>query len=224
MAAVVLGNALGLAANAAAAVHASKAAEALGTVSALYAANSTDAVQEYLSTGLQETQRGGSILSVQRFCEVAVLLLIVVAFVAVGVLSARRVSARLLGVDATSASVATGRALWLRMVGVTACVFVSFLVRSVLSTMTAVSFELRDLGKTCPESAESIYCNACRNVYTHVTGWMVYSPAFESTIVLISSPVALLIALWGMTSKATLQVMKSRGQESAMTSRLIKSI
>ncbi len=42
---------------------------------------------------------------------------------------------------------------------------------------------------------------------------MSYTPAFESTIVLISSPVALLVALWGMTSNATLLLMKSSKQE-----------
>jgi len=41
MAAVVLGNAVGLAANAAAAVHYQKAAEAMSTASAYYAANNT---------------------------------------------------------------------------------------------------------------------------------------------------------------------------------------
>ncbi len=61
------------------------------------------------------------------------------------------------------------------------------------------------------------------NRYTHFVGWTIFTPEFESTIVLISSPVALLVALWGMTSKATLQLMKSSGQESAMSLRLIMS-
>jgi hypothetical protein len=131
------------------------------------------------------------------------------------VLSARRVSSRLLGVDAASAAAATGRALRWRMLGTTVFVFVAFLIRSVLSIMIAVAFQLRDLDKKCPESVS--YCDAsCYNVYAHITGWKSYTPEFESTIVLISSPVALLVALWGMTSNATLQLMKSSGQESAM--------
>jgi hypothetical protein len=54
-------------------------------------------------------------------------------------------------------------------------------------------------------------------MYTHITGWMLLTPEFESTIVLISSPVALLVALWGMTSKSMLQLMKSSRQKSAMS-------
>jgi hypothetical protein len=46
MAAVVLGNAAGLAANIAAAVHVQRAAEAASTASALFAANSTQAARE----------------------------------------------------------------------------------------------------------------------------------------------------------------------------------
>jgi len=97
MAAVVLGNAVGLAANAAAAMHYQKAAQASSTASAYYAANKTDDGDKIRTQGREEVQLAGSIVSVQSFCEVAVLLLIVVAFVVVGVLSARRVSLALRG-------------------------------------------------------------------------------------------------------------------------------
>jgi hypothetical protein len=214
MAAVVLGNSVGLAANAAAAVQYHKAADAVSTASAFYAANNTDKGDEFFRLRAQQVQLGGSILSVQRFSEVAVLLFIVVAFVAVGVLSARRVSARLLGVDAASAAAATGRAVRGRMLGTTAFVFVAFLIRSVLSIMFAVAFELRDLNNNkieqkCRQAPHSVCDTSCYNVYAHIAGWMSYTPEFESTIVLVSSPLALLVALWGMTSEATLHLMKS---------------
>jgi hypothetical protein len=208
MAAVVLGNAVGLAANAAAAVHYQKAAQAMGAASAAYAANKTNAGDELYSLSQQEVQLGGSILSVQLFCEVAVLLLIVVSFVAVGVLSARRVRARLLEVDATSAAAATGRAVRLQMLGTTAFVFVAFVLRAAFSTMFAVAFQLRAIDKSCEEE-----CGECANVYVHMAQWMFYTPEFQLLIVLVSSPLALLVALWGMTSNATLQLMKSSQRE-----------
>jgi hypothetical protein len=218
MAAVVSGNAVGLAANAASAFHYQKAAKAYSTVSAYYADNRTDDGDEYQSLGQQEVQLAGSIGSVQRFCEVAVLLLIVVTFAVVGVLSARRVSSRLLLVDAASTAAMTGRALRLRLVGTTAFVFVAFLIRSVLSTMSAAAYEFRDLGqivdKKCVGFGANQVCDeSCNNAYTHVSFWMLYTPEFESTIVLVSSPVALLVALWGMTTESTLQLMKSNGRE-----------
>ncbi len=218
MAAVVLGNAVGLAANAAAAVHYHKAAQAQSTASAAYAANNTKDGDELYSFNMSELQLSGSITSVQRFCEAAVLLLIVVAFVAVGVLSARRVSSRLLGVDAASAAAATGRGLRRRMLGTTAFIFVTLLIRCVFSTTLAVAYELRDYDKPCSGGS----CDAsCHNAYELFVGWTIFTPEFEATIVLISSPVALLVALWGMTSKATLQDMKTSRRDSAMSRRLI---
>jgi hypothetical protein len=214
MAAVVLGNAVGLAANSAAAIQYQKAFEAYSTTSAYYAANNIEGSNKSADLFQEFEQLGDSIASVQRFSEVAVLLLVVVAFVVVGVLSARRVSSRLLGVDADSSDAAIGRALRLQMIGTAAFVFVAFLIRSVHSIMDAVALALRD-SKTCP-GFESTLCEAsCYNVYTFIQGWMAYTPEFESTIVLISSPVALLVALWGMTSKATLQLMESSEQERA---------
>jgi hypothetical protein len=38
---------------------------------------------------------------------------------------------------------------------------------------------------------------------------MFYTPEFQVVIVLVSSPLALLVALWGMTSNATLHLMKT---------------
>ena len=203
MAAVVLGNAVGLAANAAAAVHYQKAAQAVSASSAAYAANNTKDGDYFYFFGLQEVLRGGDSLSVQLFCEVVVLLLIVVAFVAAGVLSARRVSSRLLHVDAASAAAATGRAVRWRMLGTTAFVFAAFLLRSVFSTMYAVSFLLRDASVDCLGLCDP----SCRNVYGIISFWMTYTPEFQLIVMLMSSPAALLVALWGMTTKSALRLM-----------------
>jgi hypothetical protein len=219
MAAVVLGNAVGLAANAAAAVHFQKASEAMVTASASYAANNTKDGDNFYSLSQQEAQRGGSIESVQSFCEVAVLLLIVVAFAVVGVLSARRVSDRLLGVDAASAAAATGRALRRRMLGTTAFIFVTFVLRAAFSTMYAVANQLRVIGKSCPDP-----CGECHNFYLHITQWMAYTPEFQLMIVLVSSPVALLVALWGMTSKTTLYLMKTSQRQALVPLIPVKSV
>ncbi len=204
MAAVVLCNAVGLAANAASAASYQMAAAAFSSASERYAANDTEAGSNFqFVVGPKEQQRGGYIASVQMFCEVVALLLIVAAFGAVGVLSARRVSARLRGVDAASAAMATGRMLQLQIAGTTGFVFVAFVVRSVFSTMYAVAYSSRVLGKNCP------HCGDCSNVYAHIVRWMHYTPEFQLTIVLVSSPLALLVALWGMTTKATLRLMSS---------------
>jgi hypothetical protein len=52
---------------------------------------------------------------------------------------------------------------------------------------------------------------------------MFYTPEFQLTIELISSLLALLVSLWGMTSKATLQLMKSSQKETLVAPRAVKS-
>jgi hypothetical protein len=102
------------------------------------------------------------------------------------------------GYDAFMAT--AGRTLRRHMLGTTACIFVTFLLRSVFSTMFAVAFQLRDVDKSC--SGMIRFCDAlCTNVYTHISRRMLYAPNFQLVIVLISSPLALLVALWGMTSR-----------------------
>jgi hypothetical protein len=226
MAVVVLGNALGLAANIAATVHWHKAAELFSASSASYAANSTKDGDNLYSLGLKEVRLGGSIESVQASSEVAVLLLIILAFLLVGASFTRRLSASMTIIDAAARrpsmdraarlsmldAVSTGRALRLQMLGTTAFVFVTFLLRCVFSTMYAVALQLRDLDKICPgdeKSGEISVCDAsCHNVYTLISLWLFHTPEFQLMVILISSPIAQLVALWGVTTKSTLQLMK----------------
>jgi hypothetical protein len=212
MAVVVLGNAVGLAANVAAAVHVQRAAEAASTAAALFAANSSQAARESVSLGQTEAALATSISAVQLFCEVAVLLLIVAAFVVAGVVCARVVSSRLRAVEAGSAFAAAVRELRRQIVVTTVAVFVAFVVRSVQSTMIAVARQLQDTATTCPGVTDR--CDAsCFNVFTLIGRWAGNTPEFQVTVVLVSSPLTLLVALWGMTSRQTLHAMKSKEQE-----------
>jgi hypothetical protein len=213
MAVVVLGNAVGLAANIAAAVHGQRAAEAASTASAFWAANNPPLAIEHMEISRAAVELALSISAVQQFCEVAVLLLIVAAFIVAGVVCARIVSSRLLAVDAASAPAETGRELRRQIVVTTAVVFVAFVLRSVQSTMNAVSRQLQDTGTRCPGVGR---CDlSCINVFTQITEWIIFTPEFQVTVVLVSSPLTLLVALWGMTSKLTLQLMKPGAREMA---------
>jgi hypothetical protein len=227
MAVVVLGNAAGLAANVAAAVHVQRAAEAASTASELFAANiTTQVAREYESLSRSELQLSNASAAIQGFCEVAVLLLIVVAFVVVGVTCARIISSRLLAVDASSTPAAvgnyihlSGRELRRQIVVTTAVVFIAFVIRSVQSTMFAVARQLQDQARRCP--GVTGLCDAsCNNVFTHILTWMVHTPEFQVTIVLLSSPLTLLVALWGMTTRQMLQTMKSKEQEVPLKERV----
>ena len=99
--------------------------------------------------------------------------------------------------------------------GTAAFVFVTFLLRAVFSTMNALSRALQNFDANCPT-----YCGIpCNNVWSLIQYWLQFTPEFQLTVVLISSPLALLFALWGMTDKRTLQHMRScRGQTIRMVS------
>jgi hypothetical protein len=113
----------------------------------------------------------------------------------------------------TDAFAASGRQLRLQIVGTAAFVFVTFLLRAVFSTIYAIAFELENGADSvsCPSPNP---CDApCVNMYRLMQLWFIYTPEFQLTVVLISSPLALLVALWGMTSERTLQRMQSNRQQ-----------
>ncbi len=232
MAAVVACNAVGLAANIAFAVHLQKSADAYSAASMINDSNSTSNDDEkYVSSARSEVQLADNILSVQLFCEAAVLLLIVLVFAVVGVACIRRLSSALTLLDTAGPDMAAqhrmqsrvvnqasalGRRLRQEVVVTTSFVFVAFLIRSVVSTLLAVANQSQDIANECPGVTTA--CDAsCYDVYTHIVQWNAYTPEFETTVVLISSPLMLLLALWGMTPKLTLQLMRSRQRQMAPT-------
>jgi hypothetical protein len=52
---------------------------------------------------------------------------------------------------------------------------------------------------------------SCNNVWSLMQVWLYLTPDFRLIVMLISSPLSLLVALWGMTSKRALQAMKRSG-------------
>jgi hypothetical protein len=223
MAVVVLGNAIGLAGNFAATVQFQKAAEAYSTASAYFVANNTNDGSKHAEAAQTYYQFALNVSSVQRFCEVTVLLLILAAFALVGIMSVRLVSSSLTLLVTAGPEVAagmmltrhqtikgaqaSGRQFRRQLVVTTAFVFVAFLLRSLTATMLAVALLLQDSGHQCP--GVSSLCDAsCYNSFTHYVYWNFYTPEYRPTVYFIASPLALLVALWGMTSKRTLQLMK----------------
>ncbi len=209
MAFVVLGNAAGLASAIAAAVYFQKTSEYWSTSAAYYAAGNQAGGFQYNLFARDHGEDAFAVLAYQSVFEVAVLLLIVAAFVVVGLMCARRVSLRMMAVGRASAAAAGGSTIRLQMVATTSVVFLSFLLRSAVSTMLAVANKLQDGASTkCPQTLN--LCNAsCYNMYTNLVQWNVFTPEFQSTVVLIASPITLLVALWGMTTKLTTQLMTS---------------
>ncbi len=217
MAVVVLGNVVGLISNIASAAQYSKAAETARIASVHYAANNSEFNQEglkYFRLYRQEIEQALVVVSVQSFAEVAVLLLIVAAFFAVGVLSVRRIKTLLDIVESDSAAALRGKKLHRQILATTAFVFATFLLRSAYSAMFAFAWGLQNVSVVCP-SGDNGCDPTCYNVYRLMNRWMFYTPEFQMTVMLISSPIALLVALWGMASESVLKAMQVGWREKA---------
>ena len=209
-----MGNVAGLCANVAAAVYFAAAVDSFSGAADAFASNNTDAANSLFSRGSQKVQIGSDADSAQNFCEAVVLLIIILAFAVVGLAGDRRLSSALVQVRNEHVE-ALGKKLRRQIVGTTAFVFVTFLLRAVFSIMNAFAKALQ---------IEVANCNgcdpACSNVWTVILVWQQLTPEFQLIVVLISSPLALLVALWGMTSERTLQLMRSgRGQTVTMLRR-----
>jgi hypothetical protein len=218
---VVFCNAVGLSANIAAAIHFQKSSEAFFAAAASVAANNIIDGLLYVTAGQAELQRALSIASVKNFFEAVTLLLIVAVFSAVGLVSARRISSALTVLESSGTDMAAGmrlrrsivdrakalgKQLRQEVVVTTGFVFVAFLLRSVVSTILAFAGQFQDTANFCSTVVASSSCDAaCFNEFTHLVNWNNNTPEFLSTVVLISSPLTLLIALWGMTAKLTLR-------------------
>jgi hypothetical protein len=220
---LILGCASMLAASIAAAVHHQQSAKAYRTALTYRATNYTEKYDEYIAVANKEEALNDRNFAVQQFCEAAVFVFIVAAFLLAAAVCARRIRVALLGLERMPAiriadfshaaspdltqAVIQGRKLLRKILGTTVTVFVAFLLRCVVSTLTALAFVLRDYGKACP--GVSSPCDAsCYNVFTFITVWSGSTPEFRSTIVLISSPLVLLVMLWGMTTASIWQRLK----------------
>jgi hypothetical protein len=141
-----------------------------------------------------------------------VLLIIILAFAVVGIASARRVSSALRDLNDEHVE-AAGRQLRRQIVGTAAFVFVTFLLRAGFSIMNALANALQNDDANCLTLCDI----PCNNVYQLIQNWLFLTPEFQLIVVLISSPLALIVALWGMTSERTLEYMRSsRGQMAAV--------
>jgi hypothetical protein len=91
-----------------------------------------------------------------------------------------------------------GRHLQQKVVLTFLCVFLTCLMRSAFQSFYGLAQDASNHGSLCAASP----CDPCKNQWTLITFWIVYTPALQNVVILIASPLALLVALWGMTNIA----------------------
>jgi hypothetical protein len=228
MTAVVLGNLAGLAASVAAADYYRRSSESSFAAYSFSVANDTITARSQASLAKTLNDDAQSVYSVQSFCEFSVLLLIVFAFAVVGVLCLRRINdiASLLRSTqsrTSSFAAAEGSHLRKQILYTTLFVFVAFLLRSIQASIDTLALKLSDSHLPCRPNNEINrlgLCNpSCYNMWTHMLRWNQRTPEFETVVIMISSPLAILVALWGMSSRNVLKLMngeqKLRGTETS---------
>jgi hypothetical protein len=213
----------------------------MGEAAAAFAVNKTSLGYNISQQARREDALGHSIASVQRFSEMSVLIVVIVTFLVVGVLSSRVISSVLHNLfrsaNMLDSSVGSRRSaeirhlvreaktqakeLRVRVVVTIALVFLTVLLRATVSVFYAVAQTFQDYNNPCSGNP----CSPCRNVYSNIQGWIIYTPEyvqkqrthtpsrvalrhtppcrFQLVGVLIASPVALLIALWGIALQSS---------------------
>jgi len=211
---VVLLSVLGICSNFGAAFYYNQAADFNVDSANEFAANNTAAGKQLRGVASQTHEDAGNLASIQRFSAVFTLILIISAFTAVGIGSSRVIASALRtqltaqqrlvciagvageqGKQMVAAASLQGRQLQRKVLGTFVFVFITVLVRSVYTGMYAVAQALQNNGDPCASS----FCDPCKNVYSNIHGWMLYTPVFQQVTMLIASPIALLVALWGMS-------------------------
>jgi hypothetical protein len=200
-------NVVGLVGNSVTAAYHVQTAGYWTKASAAHAVNSSN-LEDLKAEARASTERTASLASVQSFSEVAALAIIVASFIVVGLHSIRRIRLAISAVPDRSTVFASVQ----RDVVITVSFsFFAFVLRCLFSSMFALALQLQNVGAKCPGATldDSHFCDPCYNDYMHLWEWMDYTPVFRLLIILISSPLSLLVALWGMTGRRYLQLMRS---------------
>ena len=161
--------------------------------------------------------------SVMFSCQVVLLILIVFSFVAAGVMCNRRIrevlsslgyfhSANRLGASNLS-DVAENRQqildkaadLQKRVFGTVIVLFVSFILRSIFAALFAAGFA-ENAALANPACGD---CGECQITNYLISRWIINTYEFHNTVSCVS-PLALSVALWGMTNKRMRKLISER--------------
>jgi hypothetical protein len=165
----------------------------------------------FITSASDALSQGLTFAGYGSICEGCSVVIMLVSFVVAGALCIRRFYS-----GATNNSTEAGRRVIKvrrQIIGTVSTVFLTFLIRAGYAAVLAVSRHggnafstIWSVGKEGYQSkCESFdLCNPCQGLGIIVQIWLHLFPAFSFTVFLLSSPVTILVALWGMTSDSAL--------------------
>lgn len=216
---VILCNVIGFCANVTSAVHFSQATVFTDLAYNSYLLNDTVAGAAHLQSANTNAANAIRVSSVQRFCEVFVILIVTIAFLVVGaqfhrilqlaldtLFSAmKRLLPRAPGVNQNvqliNEASAQGKRLQRKVFWTFLILFFTVLSRAVFAFMYGLALAYQDYDSSCSPNP----CDECKNVYSQILFWILFTPEFQQIVMIFASPFAQLVALWGMTGSGVLE-------------------
>jgi hypothetical protein len=228
VAVIVCGNLVGLGCNVAASVFFFRAADVRQSMASyVNISDPRERVQflELQAKANNAMNSGAQLAAVHAGCETILLLLIVIAVSVVGAACVHRIRATMRALSHTRKSIllpsaaqtadpaarrpfnanddplsSAARHLKLQIGGTCAVIFVSFVIRAFYATMFTLATALASNANDCPAGIWKNRCTDCYNIWYYVLLWLLYTPGLYFCVALVALPLALLVALWGMTS------------------------
>ena len=181
----------------------------------------------FTNSAVDALQQGIKFAGYGSICEGCSLCIMLVSFGVAGVLCTRRFYSWYSG--AKNKSSEAGRAVIqvrLRIIVTVSTVFLTFLIRAVYAISLAVSrsgvnvmstpfirnSETYGFNSDCDvvetgANDVAMLCKPCQGLGPLVQIWLNLCPAFPFTVFLLSSPVTILVALWGMMTHSSLPIL-----------------
>ncbi len=205
---------VGILGNIPAAIHYSNSGDLFRQTAIAYSQSNLALADDLASQASKKASNGDRAASIQRFSEVIALFAIITAFCIVTLSSLQIIGVALrylitksrnseqqdaLGKLFAAAS-EQGNALYRKVTLTFIFIFCAVLVRSILSTLYALAQALQDSGSAC--ASISSYCDPCLNVYSHIMGWIVYTPTFQQVPHTALKPLPLRACLVAHTARS----------------------
>jgi hypothetical protein len=175
----------------------------------------------FINNASDALSRGFTFAGYGSICEGCSLFIMLVSFVVAGALCITVIRRFYLG--ATNISTEAGRRnnkVRRQIIGTVSTVFLTFLFRAVYAAALAASRQGGNVISTSFSLGQDDYrskcdtnkykdvsdvCKPCEGLGPLLQMWLYLYPAFPFTVFLLSSPVTILVALWGMTTDSFLQ-------------------
>jgi hypothetical protein len=174
----------------------------------------------FMNNASVTVSRGLTFAGYGSICEGCSLFIMLVSFVVAGALCINLIRRFFFATNNSTETRRRNNEVRRQIIATVSTVFLTFLIRAVYAAALAASRQEGNVISTTFSVGQEAYdskcetnkykdvsdvCLPCRGLGLIVQMWLYLCPAFSFTVFLLSSPVTILVALWGMTSNSLLE-------------------